>query len=124
MSAVSALMVGGLMQFEIPVKTVSTLNTREHFRVAAHRKALHRATTRRIVHGLPRPALPVIVCLTRHSAGTLDAHDNLPSAFKHVVDELASWLGIDDADPRVQWRYEQEKCKKGQTWVSVEVIEA
>jgi hypothetical protein len=112
------------MHFDIPVKTVSTLNTREHFRVGQVRKALHRATTRRIVHTLPKPQLPVIVCLTRHSAGTLDAHDNLPSAMKHVVDEIASWLGIDDADPRVQWRYEQEKCKRGLTWVSVEVIEA
>lgn len=111
------------MQFDLAIKTVSTLNTREHFRVAAHRKALQRSQTRRVVHGLPTPQLPVIVCLTRHSSGTLDAHDNLPSAFKHIVDELAVWLGVDDADPRVQWRYEQEKCKRGQTWVTVDILE-
>jgi hypothetical protein len=60
--------------------------------------------------------------LTRHSSGTLDAHDNLPSAFKHIVDELAAWMGVDDADQRVQWRYEQEKCNPGKTWVTVEVV--
>lgn len=109
------------MQFDLPIRTVSTLNTREHFRVAAKRKALQRAQTRRVVQSLPTPQLPAIVCLTRHSSGTLDAHDNLPSAFKHIVDELAVWMGIDDADARVQWRYEQSKCKRGLTWVTVEV---
>ena len=111
------------MQFDLPIKTVSTLNTREHFRVAAKRKALQRAQTRRAVEGLPIPQLPVIVCLTRHSAGFLDPHDNLPSAFKHVVDELATWMGIDDADKRVRWTYEQEKCKRGETWITVETLE-
>jgi len=110
------------MLIDLHIKTVSTLNTREHFRVAAKRKAIQRAQTRRVVSQLPTPQLPAIVCLTRHSAGSLDAHDNLPSAFKHVVDELAVWLGIDDANPLVQWRYEQEKCKRGQTWVTVEII--
>jgi hypothetical protein len=112
------------MQFELPIKTVSTLNTREHFRVAAKRKALQRAQTRRVVEKLPTPQTPAIVCLTRHSAGSLDAHDNLPSAFKHIVDELADWMGVDDGDGRVQWRYEQERCQRGMTWVTVEVIDA
>ena len=111
------------MLIDLPIKTVSTLNTREHFRVAAKRKALHRAIVKRHMASIPRPSLPVVVCLTRHSSGTLDAHDNLPSAFKHIVDELADWLGIDDADPRVRWTYEQEKCKRGLTWVTVETLE-
>ena len=111
------------MVFDLPVKTVSTLNQREHFRVSGARKALHRATTRRCVQGLPVPSLPVIVVLTRHSSGTMDSHDNLPSAFKHIVDELAVWMGIDDADARVQWRYAQEKCKRGLNWATVEVVE-
>jgi hypothetical protein len=111
------------MLIEMQIKTVSTLNTREHFRVAAKRKALQRSQTRKYLSGLPTPQLPVIVCLTRYSSGSLDAHDNLPSAFKHVVDEIATWLGIDDADQRVQWRYEQEKCKRGQTWVTAEFLE-
>ena len=111
------------MLIEIPVKTVSTLNTREHFRVAAKRKALHRSIVKRYMDNVPRPTLPVIVCLTRYSAGTLDAHVNLPSAFKHVVDGLAVWLGIEDADHRVRWTYEQEKCKRGLTWITVETME-
>lgn len=109
------------MKFELPIKTVSTLNRREHFRVAAARKALQRSQTRKAMEGIPTPQFPVVVRLTRHSSGLLDAHDNLPSAFKHVVDELAVWLGVDDADERVKWLYAQEKCKRGQTWITVEV---
>lgn len=109
------------MQIDIPVKTVSTLNRREHFRVAQARKALQRRQVAFAMAGIPRPQFPVIVRLTRHSSGLLDSHDNLPSAFKHVVDELAVWLEVDDADPEVKWIYAQEKCKRGQTWITVEV---
>lgn len=44
----------------------------------------------------------------------LDAHENLPYAFKPLVDAIAASLGIDDADPRVSWEYHQ--CvTRGQT---------
>lgn len=29
--------------------------------------------------------------------------DNLTASLKPVRDELADWLGVDDADPRVRW---------------------
>lgn len=109
------------MRIEIPLKTVSLLNMREHFRVTAKRKADQRFVVSAYFNGKQRPELPVVVTLTRVSPGTLDAHDNLPSAFKHVCDGLASWLGIDDADPRVTWRYQQQRCKRGQFGVIVEV---
>ena len=55
------------------------------------------------------PSLPLIVTVTRVAPGRgLDAHDNLPGACKHVVDAVAKWLGIDDRDPRVSWRYDQK----------------
>jgi hypothetical protein len=106
----------------LPVRTVSLLNMREHFRVSAKRKAAHRHCVRLVMHGQPVPDLPVTVTLTRISWGKLDEHDNLPSAFKHVVDELAAWLGIDDADKRVTWRYAQKKGMRGEYGVVVEVF--
>ena len=109
------------LRVELPIKTVSLLNMREHYRVTAKRKATHREATRLMLHGKTPPALPVTVTLTRVSPGTLDEHDNLPSAFKHAVDEIAVWLGIDDADKRVTWRYAQTRCKRGQFGVIVEV---
>lgn len=49
------------------------------------------------------------VQLTRLGSGTaMDAHENLPQCFKAVVDEIASWLGVDDGDKsRVSWTYHQ-----------------
>lgn len=72
-------------------------------------------------------ALPCEITLTRLSPRTLDK-DNLPTAFKYVIDELAEILmpeykasyvnkkgkrvqikGRADADPRITWHYRQEK---------------
>lgn len=49
---------------------------------------------------------PVTVTLTRLAAKKLD-DDNLRRAMKPVRDEVAAWLGMDDADPRITWRYDQ-----------------
>lgn len=111
------------MKFDLPIKTVSTLNRREHWSAAAKRKASQRKVVHRYTAGLPRPSTPCLVLLTRHSAGVLDAHDNLPSAFKHIVDELADWIGVDDGGGLVEWRYDQARCARGQGWVTVEVTQ-
>ena len=41
-------------------------------------------------------------------AGRLDPDDNLPRAFKHILDGACDWLGIDDGDQRVKAVYRQE----------------
>jgi hypothetical protein len=70
--------------------------------------------------GRVRPAFPLVVTLTRVSSGSLDPHDNLPGSQKHLVDQIAEWLGLkNDWDPRVQWRYAQEKCARGSFSVRV-----
>jgi hypothetical protein len=58
----------------------------------------------------PPPALPVVVTLTRVGTGTrpLD-DDNLRRALKAVRDVVAGWLGADDADPRIRWRYRERR---------------
>jgi hypothetical protein len=50
--------------------------------------------------------LPLVVTLIRRSPRALD-DDNLRSAAKAARDGIADYLGIDDRDPRVQWRYDQ-----------------
>lgn len=35
--------------------------------------------------------------------------DNLASGFKATRDGVADWLGVDDGDKRLTWRYAQEK---------------
>lgn len=53
---------------------------------------------------------PWLVTLWRVAPGKgLDPHDNLPGSLKHIVDEVASWMGVDDRDELVEWRTEQAR---------------
>ncbi len=49
----------------------------------------------------------VRVTLTRLGGRKMDA-SNVVAAFKFVQDCCADWLGVDDADPRIEWRYGQK----------------
>jgi len=62
----------------------------------------------RCAFGAP-PVLPVEVTVVRVAPGTLDAHDNLPGACKHVVDAIAAWIGVDDRNPGITWNYDQRR---------------
>ena len=62
--------------------------------------------------------------LTRISGRTLDAHDNLRSAFKSVVDQIADELALtSDRSPRIDWHYAQERGAPGYR-IQLEVLEA
>lgn len=61
--------------------------------------------------GLVRgPGLPAVVTLTRLAPRQLDS-DNAVAGFKAVRDAIAEFFGVNDNDPRVTWRYAQEKAK-------------
>ena len=92
----------------IPIALPSAANLREHWAAKHRRVKSQRDAVAWILGNRARPALPVVVMLTRVSARTLD-DDNLRGAFKAVRDQLATWLGVDDADPRVRWDYDQRK---------------
>jgi hypothetical protein len=104
----------GAVRWEVRIKTES-LNVREHPRSKATRVAYEREQTRLAALTASRADLqlrhlrpPYLVTLTRRSPGTLDAHDNLRGALKHVVDEVAAMLNVDDGSPAVTWAYRQE----------------
>lgn len=95
----------------IPLRTVSGMNVREHFRVRAKRVKAERQAVALVLGPQKKPALPIVVTLTRIAPSNgLDPDDNLPSAFKAVRDEIAAWLGVDDKDrATVRYEYEQER---------------
>lgn len=102
----------------VPIRTVSGLNVREHWRARAARVRKERETTAWILAGKKPPELPCTVSLTRVGPSNgLDEGDNLNSAFKGVRDQIAKWIGIDDRSKLVTWHYAQRREKK---W-SVEV---
>lgn len=95
------------ISFEVPVKTASTSNLREHW-AAKHKRtdAQKAATRRRCPQWTAAPML--YVRLTRVAPRALD-DDNLRGALKSVRDAIASWLRVDDRSPLVGWLYEQQK---------------
>jgi hypothetical protein len=58
------------------------------------------------------PAPGTVVRLTRITGPrgkTLD-DDNLRGCLKAMRDGVADWLGVQDNDPRITWRYDQRKA--------------
>lgn len=96
-----------VVEVEVAVRTASEANAG-----GALRGKLARKTAVKDAVGAALPALgerfplPARVTLTRASGGRLDS-DNLQTALKVVRDQVAAWLGVDDADPRVRWVYRQ-----------------
>lgn len=98
---------------ELPIRIGRGLNERGHW-ATKHRRAQAEKLAGRLAvqatdawraKAIP---LPAVVTLTRIAPRALD-DDNLAGGFKAVRDGVALALGVDDADPRVRWRYAQER---------------
>lgn len=104
---------------EIPLRTQSEANRRDHW-AARHRRVKGQRDAVALCLGLyDRPSLPCVVRLTRLSPRELD-DDNLRSSLKAIRDEVARWLclpvgsggQVDDRDPRVRWEYGQARARE------------
>jgi hypothetical protein len=91
-------------------------NNREHHRARAARVVAEREATRLAlssgdwrgdVVSLRRPELGARVTIVRPFVSTALDSDNLSAACKAVRDEVAAFLGVDDASPRLHWVYLQ-----------------
>lgn len=110
-----------MINVDIPIRTVSVMNTREHHMARARRARLHRQSAHWAMEQLRvRPAFPCTVTLTRIAPRELDG-DNLQSALKAARDGVADWLGLDDRDARVTWNYGQRKGPAKQYSVEVTI---
>ena len=100
----------GTIRLTIPIRTISEANAHTHWRVRAKRAKEQRGIAAMMLRAVMacRIAPPFVVTITRISPRTLDS-DNLAGSQKHIRDGLADQLQINDADPRVEWRYAQEK---------------
>ena len=108
------------MRLELPIRTVNSLNTREHWSKRAKRAKAHRngvAMVVRAAHGGRelKPSGALTVTLTRIAPRALDGHDGLPASLKACVDGVADALGLaNDRDARVTWLYSQRRGKPRQ----------
>jgi hypothetical protein len=106
-----------VLRLELPIRTVSEANLREAWYVRMRRKQAQQRVVALHLGPLGRPEPPLVITLTRVATRQLDT-DNLAGAHKHVRDAVALWLGLDDGDPRLTWRYAQERVN-GRAWFSV-----
>ncbi len=105
MSAVEVLCV------RLPVKVVSVMNAREHFMARARRAKAHRGLAALMLRGTrrkPPAGVPVEVVMTRIAPRELDG-DNNQAGCKALRDGVADWLGLDDNNPLVTWKYAQRR---------------
>lgn len=89
----------------------SESNLREHFRARAARVSAQREVVKRWLMALKpeMPRLPCRVTITRVSPRGLD-DDNTVRSIKHVRDEFAAWIGVDDRHQQlVRYTAEQRK---------------
>lgn len=119
---------GMIYEFEIPVRTVSEANMREHWGRKAERTRNIRAVVAIVMRQptvMPKAGwtpLPKTITMTRIAPRMFDS-DNSIRALKAVRDEIAKQIGIDDGDDRLTWRYEQRKGKVREHSVIVRIEE-
>jgi hypothetical protein len=107
-----------MISFDLPLRTYSALNMREHWARRARRVKIERGTAYLLTPtGLK---LPLVIRLVRIAPRPLDGHDNLASSMKGVVDGIADRLGIKDNSPDVHWHYAQARGKPKEYSVRVE----
>jgi hypothetical protein len=104
----------------LPLRLVSEANAHEHWCKRQQRAREQRTHTRSRLwvparNLLAEYAFPIVVTITRIAPRKLDS-DNAVGACKHVRDGVADALGINDNDPRVEWRYGQRKARVTTEW--------
>ncbi len=114
-----------LVTVELPLYLRGSQNAREHWAKRSRRVKHERQTTALLVRSFFRPieAIPEkpVITITRYGSVLIRDNDNLSAACKAVRDGIADALGIDDGDPRITWRYEQGRSRRGQERVEVTI---
>ena len=106
----------------LPLVVVSEANQREFWAKKHSRKIRQQAefdTTWKL-HFPRTPKTPCSVHLVKLGGNRMDG-DNLAGAFKHVRDQIARILGIDDGSDLVTWSYDQQPG--GERGIRVEIVE-
>lgn len=116
-------MVSIKIKSELPIRTESEANNREHWRRKHARSKEQRemAKLAMMYHRFVVAHFPKItVTLTRIASRKLDS-DNLARSFKAVRDGIAEAFDVDDGKDWYTWEYAQEKGKPKQYAVRIEI---
>jgi len=117
-----------LISFTAPIEVVSEANRSEHHMISyrRHKKQKKKIYAYKSQLSLYRD-MSLTIKLVRISSRKLDAHDNLTTAFKYVVDAIADILnpgkaaGRADDSPLFKWEYDQEKGNVKEKLIRIEI---
>lgn len=114
-----------IREVTLPLRLVTLENQREHWAKKAKRAKSQRWAARiSLGFGMADRTegrlSGAVVTLTRVAPRRLD-NGNYQGCFKHVQDGVADWFGLDDGDPRIEWRYEQERGKPKEYAVRIRI---
>lgn len=109
-----------MIQVTIPIRTTTGLNSRESWQARAKRVKRERAATMQALLAFVHWERKTKLLRVLAGAGVVSVHlervspreaddDNVVGGLKAVRDEIATWLGVDDGDPRVVWSYSQTR---------------
>ena len=105
--------------FNIPIRTISEANNRDHWSKKARRAKGQRLMARLLtLSNLSKKLERYVVTLTRIGKRKLDT-DNLARSMKAIRDGIADAIGVDDGDERLRWEYEQKIGKSYFVEVSI-----
>lgn len=114
------------LEFDLPLLVIPESNIRDGTWKYISRKLAVKETVAEVIdkfwpQGQRWPS-PSMILLKRYGPRLLDAHDNLPNAFKSVVDLISDRLfGLKDNDSRLAWAYDQETFN-GEYFARVRVL--
>jgi hypothetical protein len=112
------------IDFMVPLRTVSELNTREHWTTTYRRRQDEEQVVAVAMQNNLRGRqveMPCVVKLTRIAPRRLDSHDNLRSAFKATADFISRKLGVNDGDGSITWEYDQVAGQPKQYAIKVSI---
>lgn len=110
------------LRVKVPIATVSEMNQREHWAKRHRRKKSQQRAVGLKLNVCRRVKTPCDVWLTRIAPRAMDP-DNLAASMKHVQDQVAAWIGVDDGDAHnVRWRYQQRRGDPKEQAVLIEIF--
>jgi hypothetical protein len=114
------------IDFTVPIRTVSEMNSRDHWTVRQKRKkAQQEEMLVALYNNLKshRITQPIAITLTRMGPRRLDG-DNLQSSLKFCRDAIAWKIGIDDGNEKAAlWFYSQTMAKTFGVRVQIESMD-
>ena len=123
-----------LTEIKIPnFNIVSESNSSEHYLVKSKRHKIQKHIVWAYLKRIPIPQMPITVTLTRYAPRPYDG-DNVIPAFKYVRDAISEYIlgevdnkkyrpGRADSDPRIKWKYSQEKTTHEENYIKILVEE-